>query len=55
MTTVVLVAGIVVMILMCSGMFLLTPRGTVPVHAEGDDGQGSNLSPVASEPIAAER
>ena len=43
-------AGLLVMVLMIVGMFLLTPRGTVAVHAEGSDGQGSNLSPATKDP-----
>jgi len=39
-----LIAGIIVMLLVMGGMFLLTPRGTVAVRAEGSDGQGSDLS-----------
>ena len=53
MTTVgaiVLVAGIIVMLMVIAGMFLLTPQGTVTVGAEGSDGQGSELSPVTSPP-----
>lgn len=56
MTTVgaiMLVAGLAVMILMFAGMFLLTPRGTVEVHAEGSEDQGSNLSPTSAPALAA--
>lgn len=45
---VVLVAGITVTVLTMAGMLLLTERGTVAVHAEGSDGQGSNLSPTTA-------
>ena len=38
------IAGFIVTTLVVAGMILLTPRGQVPVHAEGDDPQGSELS-----------
>lgn len=41
-----LLAGIAIMLLVMGGMFLLTPRGTVAVSADGSDGQGANLSPT---------
>ena len=44
--------GIIVLVLVFAGMFLLTPRGTVEVHAEGSDGQGSNLSPTTAPAMA---
>jgi len=37
------IAGFTVTTLVVAGMILLTPRGQVPVHAEGDDPQGSEL------------
>jgi hypothetical protein len=40
------VAGLAVMAMVIAGMVLITPRGAVDVHAEGDDPQGSNLSAV---------
>lgn len=48
-----LAAGIVVLLLMFTGMFLLTPSGSVAVHAEGSDGQGSNLSPTTAPALPA--
>jgi len=38
------VAGFTVTALVVTGMILLTPRGQVPVHADGDDPGRSNLS-----------
>jgi hypothetical protein len=38
-------AGFFVTVLVIAGMILITPRGQVPVHTEGTDAQGSNLSP----------
>jgi len=38
------IAGFTVTTLVVAGMILLTPRGQVPVHAEGDDPHGSELS-----------
>lgn len=38
------IAGFIVTALVVAGMILLTPRGQVPVHAEGDDPHDSNLS-----------
>ena len=32
-------------VLVVVGMILITPRGQVEVHVEGDDPQGSTLSP----------
>lgn len=43
-----LVGGLVTALTL-AGMVLLTPRGTVEVHTEGTDPQGSNLSPVPEE------
>ncbi len=40
------IAGLGVSVLVVAGMILITPRGEVEVHAEGTDGQGSELSPV---------
>lgn len=40
------VAGGGVTTLVVAGMILLTPRGKIAVHAEGDDAEGSNLSPT---------
>ena len=31
-------------------MILITPLGEEPVHTEGSDAEGSNLSPVARHP-----
>ncbi len=42
------VIGIGVTALVGVGMIYLTPRYTVEVHAEGEDPQGSNLSPVSA-------
>ena len=39
-------AGFLVTVLVIAGMILITPRGQVPVHAEGTDAEGSNLSPT---------
>ena len=39
------IAGVVVTILVMVGMILITPRGVVEVHTEGEDPEGSNLSP----------
>lgn len=50
---VVALAGLFVLALMMAGMFLLTPSGTVSVHAEGSDGQGSNLSPTTAPGVPA--
>lgn len=44
------VAGFTVTVLVVAGMILLTPRGQVPVHTDGDDPQHSNLSAVAAPP-----
>ena len=41
------IAGFVVTALVVAGMILLTPRGQVPVQADGDDPQGSELSTAA--------
>ena len=41
------VAGFTVTALVVAGMILLTPRGQVPVHTDGDDPQRSNLSGAA--------
>ena len=41
------VAGFIVTALVVAGMILLTPRGQVPVHVDGDDPQHSNLSGAA--------
>jgi len=38
------IAGVSVTALVVAGMILLTPRGQVPVHADGDDPQGSQPS-----------
>jgi hypothetical protein len=38
------VAGFSVTALVVAGRILLTPRGQVPVHVDGDDPQSSNLS-----------
>ena len=38
------VAGFTVTALVVAAMILLTPRGEVPVHVDGDDPQSSNLS-----------
>lgn len=51
------IAGFTVTALVVAGMILLTPRGQVPVHSDGDDPQGSQLSaaPAArSVPMAGE-
>ena len=40
------VAGFVVTALVVAGMILITPRGQVPVHADGSDPENSNLSPA---------
>jgi hypothetical protein len=42
------VAGFTVTALVVAGMILLTPRGQVPVHREGDDPESSNLSPATT-------
>jgi hypothetical protein len=42
------IAGFTVTALVVAGMILLTPRGQVPVHADDDDPQGSQLSSAAS-------
>ena len=47
------VAGFVVTALVVAGMILLTPRGQVPVHADGDEAEGSNLSTATAAPKAA--
>ena len=39
------VAGLTVTVLVAAGMILITPRGQVEVHVEGEDSQGSTLSP----------
>ena len=39
-------AGLTVMCLVVAGMILMTPMGEEPVHTEGTDPGGSNLSPV---------
>jgi hypothetical protein len=38
------VAGFTVTALVVAGMILLTPRGQVPVHTDGEDPEGSQLS-----------
>jgi hypothetical protein len=38
------IAGFTVTALVVAGMILLTPRGQVPVHTDGEDPQGSELS-----------
>ncbi len=38
------VAGFAVTTLVIAGMFLITPRGEVDVHADPPDSMGSNLS-----------
>jgi|tagenome__1003787_1003787.scaffolds.fasta_scaffold17921292_2 hypothetical protein len=38
------VVGLIVTALVVAGMILLTPRGQVSVHIDGDDPQRSNLS-----------
>jgi len=43
-------AGLSVMGLVVAGMILITPLGQEPVHTEGSDAEGSNLSPVARHP-----
>jgi hypothetical protein len=51
------IAGFTVTALVVAGMILITPRGQVPVHSDGDDPQGSQLSaaPAArSVPVARE-
>ena len=51
------IAGFSVTALVVAGMILLTPRGQVPVHTDGEDPQGSQLSaaPAArSGPVAGE-
>ena len=45
-------AGLSVMGLVVAGMILITPLGEEPVHTEGSDAEGSNLSPVARHPRA---
>ena len=40
------VAGFGVTALVVAGMILITPRGQVPVHADGNDPENSNLSPA---------
>ena len=40
------IAGVVVTVLVVVGMILITPRGVVEVHTEGEDPEGSNLSPM---------
>jgi hypothetical protein len=42
------IAGFGVTTLVVAGMILLTPRGQVPVHTDGDDPQGSQLSAAAA-------
>jgi hypothetical protein len=42
------IAGFTVTALVVAGMILLTPRGQVPVHTDGDDPQGSQLSAFAA-------
>ena len=42
------VAGFTVTTLVVAGMILITPRGQVPVHTDGDDPQGSQLSAAAA-------
>ena len=42
------IAGFVVTTLVVAGMILLTPRGQVPIHLDGDDPQHSNLSGAAA-------
>jgi len=42
------IAGFTVTALVVAGMILLTPRGQVPVHADGDDPQGSQLSAASA-------
>jgi len=46
-------AGCGVTVLVVAGMILITPRGEVEVHTEGDDPAGSNLSPAPSAEIPA--
>jgi hypothetical protein len=55
MTTLVLaICGPLVVALVIAGMVLITPSGTVRVHAVGEQADGSNLSPVSrSRPEAA--
>ena len=51
------IAGFTVTALVVVGMILLTPRGQVPVHADDDDPQGSQLSAATaarSVPVARE-
>jgi hypothetical protein len=43
-------AGIGVTVMVIVGMVLITPRGTVEVHAEGADPQGSNRSSTTRSP-----
>ena len=38
------VAGLLVTVLVVAGMILITPHGTVSVHAEAADSHSSNLS-----------
>ncbi len=42
------IAGFTVTALVVAGMILLTPRGQVPVHADGEHSQGSELSTAAA-------
>jgi hypothetical protein len=50
------IAGFIVTALVVAGMILLTPRGQVPVHVDGDDPHHSNLSDAtAPRPIPAPR
>jgi hypothetical protein len=51
------IAGFTITALVVAGMILLTPRGQVPVHADDDDPQGSQLSAATtarSVPVARE-
>jgi hypothetical protein len=41
------VAGLVATTLVVVGMILVTPRGTVDVHGEATDAQGTDLSRAA--------
>ena len=49
------IAGFIVTALVVAGMILLTPRGQVPVHADGDDPQGSQLSTAGATPAKRSR
>jgi hypothetical protein len=40
------VAGTGVTALVAAGMVLITPRGQVPVHEDGNNPESSNLSPA---------